>query len=231
MLNDWGLPRDRLKPSGKKMGLRLTGQAFVHPEVPTLRTLSRLTSLWNYRERSPDQGRAQYEHPALNDTSANTEFDLPPRICISSREILPHLDIFKHSITPTYYEMGLCHCGDCRKITGTLYTYSFVVKRNDLHVSGAGTPKEIAKTASSGNYIKNFFCPDCGTPLFGWRANADGEPADSIVIVRVGIFDDAEIFKKYKPQAELFAAQRAEWVGEIEGAEQFTAMMPIHGRE
>ncbi|KAB8269748.1 hypothetical protein BDV30DRAFT_251093 [Aspergillus minisclerotigenes] len=55
---------------------------------------------------------------------------------------------------------ALCHCYDCRKLTGTLFTYSFVVHKADLKITGS--PKEVAKRADSGNHIKNYFCPDCG---------------------------------------------------------------------
>lgn len=58
-------------------------------------------------------------------------------------------------------QQALCHCSDCRKLTGTLFTYSFIVKNTDLKVTGS--PKEVAKTADSGNHIKNYFCPDCGS--------------------------------------------------------------------
>lgn len=59
-----------------------------------------------------------------------------------------------------FRQQGLCHCSDCRKLTGALYSYSFVVKTADLMVTGS--PKAVAKTADSGNHVKNYFCPDCG---------------------------------------------------------------------
>jgi hypothetical protein len=55
---------------------------------------------------------------------------------------------------------GLCHCLDCRKLTGSLYTYNFVVKWTDLKITGS--PKEVPKIADSGKHIKNYFCGDCG---------------------------------------------------------------------
>lgn len=55
---------------------------------------------------------------------------------------------------------ALCHCDDCRKLTGSPYTYNFVVKGADLVITGS--PKEVPKTADSGNQIRNYFCPDCG---------------------------------------------------------------------
>jgi hypothetical protein len=59
-----------------------------------------------------------------------------------------------------FFQQVLCHCFDCRKLTGTLYTYNFVVKIADLKITGS--PKEVAKTSDSGNHIKNYFCSDCG---------------------------------------------------------------------
>ncbi|KGO76687.1 Glutathione-dependent formaldehyde-activating enzyme/centromere protein V [Penicillium italicum] len=65
---------------------------------------------------------------------------------------------------------GLCHCLDCRKLTGSPYSYAFIVKSTNLEVSGS--PKEVAKTADSGNSIKNYFCPDCG--LYYTKFGEDG---------------------------------------------------------
>ena len=59
--------------------------------------------------------------------------------------------------------VGICHCTDCRKLTGTLFTYSFVFTRADITIKGK--PKEIAKSSDSGNKIKNYFCPDCGAQI------------------------------------------------------------------
>ncbi|KAK1147514.1 hypothetical protein N8T08_000854 [Aspergillus melleus] len=103
---------------------------------------------------------------------------------------------------------ALCHCTGCRKLTGTLYTYSFVVKTADLTV--IGTPKEVAKTADSGNHIKNYFCSNCGTPLYGHKVKDTGEPED-ITILRAGILDDVEILNQRKPQVEIYTENRIAW--------------------
>jgi hypothetical protein len=57
-------------------------------------------------------------------------------------------------------QQGICHCVDCRKLSGSPYTLNFLSQRSELEVNGE--PKEIAKTADSGNFVKNYFCPDCG---------------------------------------------------------------------
>lgn len=137
---------------------------------------------------------------------------------------------------------ALCHCDDCRKLTGSPYTYNFVVKSADLVITGS--PKEVPKTADSGNQIRNYFCPDCGllpqlfcirrrlltnelgTPLFGWKVtlNTDGScEADpqGVIVIRAGIFDDVGTLNEAKPVAEIYTDRRLKWVCPLEGAQQF----------
>ncbi|KAJ5925614.1 hypothetical protein N7454_008253 [Penicillium verhagenii] len=118
---------------------------------------------------------------------------------------------------------GICHCFDCRKLTGSLYSYSFVVKTADLTITGS--PKEVKKTSDSGNHIRNFFCPDCGTPVYGSRVDENGDPAE-ITVVRAGIFDD-EVLREKKPEAELYTDRRLNWITPIEGAGQVCGMLPL----
>ncbi|KAJ5386804.1 hypothetical protein N7509_009345 [Penicillium cosmopolitanum] len=117
---------------------------------------------------------------------------------------------------------ALCHCLDCRKLTGSPYSYNVIVRTAELHVSGS--PKEVPKTADSGNDIRNYFCPDCGTPLFGRKINSAGEP-DETTVVRAGILDDAEKLNEQKPQVEIYTDTRLEWISPIEGASQFKGML------
>ncbi|KAE8391239.1 Mss4-like protein [Aspergillus alliaceus] len=119
---------------------------------------------------------------------------------------------------------ALCHCLDCRKLTGTLYTYNFVVKSADLKITG--NPKEVAKTSDSGNHIKNYFCSDCGTPLYGLRLNSAGTP-DETIILRAGILDDIGILNEHEPGAEIYTDRRVSWIRPAEGANQFVGMLPL----
>ncbi|PWY76024.1 DUF636 domain protein [Aspergillus sclerotioniger CBS 115572] len=115
---------------------------------------------------------------------------------------------------------GLCHCLDCRKLTGAPYSYNYIVKTSGLKVSG--TVKEVAKTSSSD---RNYFCPECGTPVFSRKEGAN-EDSDGVTIVRAGVFNDA-ILNERKPQVEIFADMRLEWVRPVEGAEQFGGMLDV----
>ncbi|KAI2717430.1 hypothetical protein CBS147332_4310 [Penicillium roqueforti] len=119
---------------------------------------------------------------------------------------------------------ALCHCLDCRKLTGALYTYNFVVKTAELNVTGS--PKAVPKTSDSGNDIKNYFCPDCGTPLYGHKIKPNGE-AEEVTIVRAGIFDDTEILDEGRPAVELYTESRLKWLSPVEGAGQFIGMLSV----
>ncbi|KAL2824184.1 Mss4-like protein [Aspergillus pseudoustus] len=121
---------------------------------------------------------------------------------------------------------ALCHCADCRKITGSLFTYSFVVLRSQLQISGTGVPKPLSKRADSGNRIVNHFCSDCGSPLYGGKVGEDGTPDNGLAILRAGIFDDEEFLARWRPSVEVFAKRRLPWVQGIEGAEQHECMLP-----
>jgi hypothetical protein len=59
------------------------------------------------------------------------------------------------------HNQGLCHCLDCRKLSGSPYTYNFIAHRSEIEVTG-NTPGKITKTADSENAVVNYFCTDCG---------------------------------------------------------------------
>ncbi|SMR57057.1 unnamed protein product [Zymoseptoria tritici ST99CH_1E4] len=117
---------------------------------------------------------------------------------------------------------GLCHCLDCRKLTANPYSLCFVARFSELKVTG--TPKELVKTADSGNVVKNYFCDYCGTPLYGGAVTKDGE-LDSIVI-RAGIFDEQELLHRAAPVVEIYTSNRLRWLPPLEGCGQFEGMLP-----
>ncbi|KAJ5247409.1 hypothetical protein N7468_002392 [Penicillium chermesinum] len=118
---------------------------------------------------------------------------------------------------------ALCHCIDCRKLTGGLYSYNFLVNTADLRITG--NPKAVPKSADSGNSIKNYFCPDCGTPLYGHKLTSSGEP-DEATVLRAGILDDVDVIQQQIPGVELYTARRICWVKPFEEAIQSEGMLP-----
>jgi hypothetical protein len=132
----------------------------------------------------------------------------------------------------------LCHCLDCRKISGSSYSNNLVVPETNfklesgipitllptfalLILHGLGTPKTISKTADTGKKITSHFCPDCGTTLF-----RTGESFPNAYIIKIGVMDDPKWPNENVPKGELFAPERINWVAPIEGAAQMDGMPP-----
>lgn len=65
-----------------------------------------------------------------------------------------------------------------------------------------------------------------GTPLFGRKIKADGNP-DETTIVRAGIFDDVQLLDERKPEAELYTDRRLKWANRVEEAGQFSGMLSL----
>lgn len=106
----------------------------------------------------------------------------------------------------------LCHCLDCRKISGSTHSVNFLVPEADFVVSG--NLKSISKTADSGNPITSYFCPDCGSTLY-----REGPSFAGVKIIKAGVLD-GDVLEKGKPEGELFPKHRVPWQPQMEGAAQ-----------
>lgn len=63
----------------------------------------------------------------------------------------------RYSICPLNILQALCHCYDCKKISGGNYSNNFIVNEDGFKVT-QGTPKTISKKADGGNEITSHFC-------------------------------------------------------------------------
>lgn len=95
-----------------------------------------------------------------------------------------------------------CHCADCRKRTGSAFSASALVPREDIEFSGP--MKTYLSTGDSGNEIKRAFCPNCGSPLFSEVAARPDAFALS-----AGSLDDPGWFK---PRVNLWTDSALSWV-------------------
>ncbi|KAL6898866.1 Mss4-like protein [Trichoderma evansii] len=98
----------------------------------------------------------------------------------------------------------LCHCSDCRKISGSNYSVNFHIHEAAFQVT-LGTPKVFSKVADSGHVINSYFCGNCG-------------------IVKARTLDDSsEIISTAVFDIEVFMRSRVEWVQPIAGVSQRVA--------
>lgn len=92
-----------------------------------------------------------------------------------------------------------------------------MVPGDDFKVTGK--PKVYTKTADSGKTIHSYFCGECGSTLY-----RDGDNFPGMKVVKVGVLDGKNELNDAKPNVELFAPTRPNWVAELPGAEQRTTM-------
>lgn len=119
------------------------------------------------------------------------------------------------SETDHLLQQALCHCNDCQKLTGTSYSTNVLVPRPSYKLT-AGSPKFWTFTQKpSGIAFKTTFCGECG----GRLSKESEDPAfKDVIIVQAGTAEGS-VFGG-KPNVELWAPHRQEWVGAVEGAAQ-----------
>jgi hypothetical protein len=111
--------------------------------------------------------------------------------------------------------VGVCHCADCQKFTGSAFAAVVGVPKAALTVQG-----ELAtytKTGDTGKSTYRRFCPQCGSSVMD---EADALP--DIVMVGVGTLDDASWVK---PGMQIYCDSAQPWV-HLGGNIQSFAKMP-----
>ena len=88
------------------------------------------------------------------------------------------------------YRVGLCHCLDCRKHHGALFHASAIFPEEAVTIEG-----------ETGDYAGRFFCPRCGSPVFG-RSGDEVE-------VNLGCLDAPDHFM---PTYESWIIRREAWL-------------------
>lgn len=98
------------------------------------------------------------------------------------------------------YKGGLCHCTDCRKVTGSPFL-SYADWR----------PAQFSVTGDYATYDGRCFCPTCGSRLFSFGENQ--------VEIYLGSLDDAPY--DIAPRLEGWAKRREPWLPILPGMPMF----------
>jgi hypothetical protein len=98
--------------------------------------------------------------------------------------------------------VGLCHCKNCQKGTGTAFAVVVALPKPALNIEG--TLKTFTGRGDSGKATYRRFCPECGSALFD------------------GTLDDPSWVK---PGMEIFCDSAQPWVA-LGGERQRFAKMP-----
>lgn len=101
--------------------------------------------------------------------------------------------------------IGVCHCADCQKLTGSAFRANVPGRAFRLL---RGEPRAYVKVADSGARRVHAFCPDCGTPIY---ATAETNPTSWSL--RVGTLDQR--YELGVPARQIWTSRRHRWVCEL----------------
>lgn len=104
--------------------------------------------------------------------------------------------------------IGICHCTDCQRLTGSAYRVTAAAIPGSLRLV-CGEPRRYRKFGDSGKPSDQFFCGDCGSPL--WRESADGA-----IGIRLGTIDQR---RELKPHHQTWLGSALPFVFDIRDLE------------
>ncbi|ODR90011.1 GFA family protein [Sinorhizobium alkalisoli] len=108
-------------------------------------------------------------------------------------------------------EVSICHCTDCQQLTGSTFRVTVGTPRSSFRLTG-GEPKLYIKIADNGRKRLQFFCPECGSPIY---TTGEGDDAEEIGI-RVGTINQR---RGLTPRSQIWCSSALPWidVGKLPG--------------
>lgn len=108
-----------------------------------------------------------------------------------------------YTVTSPPFVSYTCHCSACQKLSGSAFMTCSQVPSESVLVTG-GNPKTNERPADSGNIVKTWVCPDCGSPLFAQNA-----ARPRIRTIYVGSLDSPEAIEV---SAYIWTKRELPWV-------------------
>ncbi|MDB5363904.1 MAG: aldehyde-activating protein [Rhodospirillales bacterium] len=106
-------------------------------------------------------------------------------------------------------QVSICHCTDCQMLTGSAFRVTVLAARADIRLT-ANQPKLYTKTGDNGLKRLQFFCPECGSPLF---TTGEGEEA-AIWGIRWGSIRQR---RALAPKRRIWCRSAPAWLHDIDG--------------
>jgi hypothetical protein len=112
--------------------------------------------------------------------------------------------------------VGICHCRDCQKFTGSAFSFLVAVPLAALDMEG--TFKSFSKPGDSGQPITRRFCPECGSSI-----SEEAFIRPGLVLINAGTLDDPTLIT---PTLEIYCGRELPWARLDCGTERFDAAAP-----
>lgn len=81
-----------------------------------------------------------------------------------------------------------CHCDQCRKATGSVYLTNLFIREENFEITGE--VNNYTHLSDAGNNMTKYFCPNCGSQVFGKNSGRPG-----IITIRAGTVNEKDIIK------------------------------------
>lgn len=104
-------------------------------------------------------------------------------------------------------DVAICHCSDCQSLTGTAYRVTVSTPTNCFAIT-AGEPKLYVKLGDNGKRRLQYFCPNCGSPIF---TTGEGPNAQEVGI-RLGTVNQRH---ELRPRSQIWCSSRLDWADNI----------------
>jgi hypothetical protein len=96
----------------------------------------------------------------------------------------------RFTVTGEPWRVGICHCLDCRKHSGSLFGALAIFPIQAVAIEG-----------ETRDHRGRHFCPDCGSSVFGI--------SEDEIEITLGAFDAPD---QFKPSYELWTTRREAWL-------------------
>lgn len=114
---------------------------------------------------------------------------------------------YKAEIDPEH--IAICHCTDCQRLTGAAYRVSASTPSTSFRLTG-GDPKLYIKIADNGRKRLQYFCPQCGSPIYTTGTDEDAKE----VGIRLGTINQR---RALKPRMQIWCSSALPWIGDVAG--------------
>ena len=101
--------------------------------------------------------------------------------------------------------VSICHCLDCKRRTGSAFSWNATFAASQVTVDGRYTTFE--RGSDDGFWARMHFCPTCGTTVF-----YEIERRPDMISIPVGAFSDRDF---PPPTIEVYEERRCPWLPEV----------------
>ena len=108
--------------------------------------------------------------------------------------------------------MGMCHCLDCQRLTGSAFRVNILALANTFRIL-KGEPRQYVKVADSGAKRVHAFCEICGSPVYSCAAENPRTYS-----LRVGALNQRQ--ELGRPARQIWTKRRLPWVPTLDAVPQ-----------